>query len=706
MPVIERLFEVGPFIPHGHCYLWNPNLVGLHLVSDALIALAYYSIPLTLVYFVRRRKDLPFNAIFWMFSLFIVACGTTHLLAIWTLWHPAYWLSGSVKALTAGISVFTAIELVPIVPQALALPSPAILEQANQALQAEIAERIKVEQELKRYQSQLEELVAERTEQLEASNHQMEGLLEAAQAAQGFAERSRAEIERYAERLTLALDAAQMGSWDWDLTTDAVLWTPTQEQIFGYEPGKPDRTYEDWKCRVHPDDLAETEAQIEAAIANCGAELICEYRIVLPTGEQRWVDTYGRCYRGEDGKALRMVGVVSDITARHQSDQALRHSEQTAQRQFSEIEAIYDTTPIGLCVLDTEARYVRINQHLADINGLSIAEHAGRTVQDLLPDIWETLQIYFYRALETGDPILNTEIWGSTLARQGDDRVWLVSFCPIKDEGGQVWAMNLTAQEITERKRTERALQERASELVKVNRLLSGATHQLRKRNQELDQFAYVVSHDLKAPLRAIANLSEWLEEDLGKDLSDDSKDLLHLMRLRVYRMEALINGLLEYSRVGRVETTTSEVNIQVLLEELIDSLAPPEGFQVTIDSPMPTFKVKRILLEQVFSNLISNGIKHHGNTVGHISIHCADGGDDFYEFWVTDDGPGIDSGYHTKIFTIFQTLKPRDEQENTGIGLSIVKKIVEEGGGTITVESTVGQGTTFRFTWPKYPKG
>src|ERR687885_2469827 len=143
------------FIPHGHCYLWKPGLVGLHIASDALTALAYYSIPLMLIYFVEQRKDIPFNWIFLLFGAFIVACGTTHVMEIWTLWHPTYWLSGFIKALTAGVSLYTAIELVPLVPKALALPSPAQLEAANQALSTEIAQRQKAEAALQQVNEHL-----------------------------------------------------------------------------------------------------------------------------------------------------------------------------------------------------------------------------------------------------------------------------------------------------------------------------------------------------------------------------------------------------------------------------------------------------------------------------------------------------------------------------------------------------------------------
>ncbi|MGQ9869711.1 hypothetical protein [Leptodesmis sp.] len=163
LDVWNYLLGSGPFIPHGHCYLWKTGLVWLHLLSDLFIALAYYSIPLTLFYFVRRRPDLPFNWIFLMFGSFIVACGTTHLMEVWTLWYPTYWTSSTLKAVAAGISMFTAVQLILILPKALSLPSPAQLQQANEELQAQIAERLRIEAELKQYQTQLEHLVAERT---------------------------------------------------------------------------------------------------------------------------------------------------------------------------------------------------------------------------------------------------------------------------------------------------------------------------------------------------------------------------------------------------------------------------------------------------------------------------------------------------------------------------------------------------------------
>jgi len=256
-------------------------------------------------------------------------------------------------------------------------------------------------------------------------------------------------------------------------------------------------------------------------------------------------------------------------------------------------------------------------------------------------------------------------------------------------------------RDITEFQQVEAKLQSRADELARLTTLLAQTNVALENRNQELEQFAYVASHDLKAPLRAIANLAAWLEEDLDGQLPEENQHQMRLLRGRVLRMEALINGLLDYLRVGRTQTPTELVSVEALLFDIIDSLDPPATFTITVRSGMPTLYTKRVLLRQVFANLISNAIMHHDRQNGQITVSVAEQGR-HYKFLVTDDGPGIASQYHDKIFVMFQTLEARDVKESTGIGLSIVKKIVESEGGTIRVESQIGSGATFSFTWPK----
>jgi len=249
-------------------------------------------------------------------------------------------------------------------------------------------------------------------------------------------------------------------------------------------------------------------------------------------------------------------------------------------------------------------------------------------------------------------------------------------------------------------RRTSVELQQRVQE--RTAELTNKATA-LEHINQELDQFAYIVSHDLKAPLRAIANLSEWIEEDIADDLTDDTRKQMALLRGRVARMGDLINGILQYSRVGRIDNDIESVDVNELLQEIIAGLLVPEGFVIDIAPGMPVFKTPRIPLSQVFANLLSNAIKyHHQPGQGHVEVGVQEVDDEFYAFSVSDDGPGIDPEYHEKVFGIFQTLNARDDVESTGVGLSIVKKIVETRGGKIILESSKGEGSTFRFTVPK----
>ncbi|MGB2925280.1 MAG: diguanylate cyclase [Limnothrix sp.] len=168
-----NIFSPENYIPHGHCYLWQTPLVWLHVVSDTLIGLAYFSIPICLVYFIRRRQDVPFQRIFKLFSLFIIVCGVTHFLGVWTLWHPAYWLSGTAKMITALVSVYTSIELIPVIPQALSLKSPNDLQQLNEQLQAQIKERAIAEAEILILNRELESRVEERTLTLAETNLQL-----------------------------------------------------------------------------------------------------------------------------------------------------------------------------------------------------------------------------------------------------------------------------------------------------------------------------------------------------------------------------------------------------------------------------------------------------------------------------------------------------------------------------------------------------
>ncbi|MBT5953464.1 HAMP domain-containing protein [bacterium] len=222
-------------------------------------------------------------------------------------------------------------------------------------------------------------------------------------------------------------------------------------------------------------------------------------------------------------------------------------------------------------------------------------------------------------------------------------------------------------------------------------------TNELESVNQELKNFAYIVSHDLKAPLRSIGSLASWLKTDYENILDDAGKEQLELLVGRVNRMHALIGGILQYSRVGRVDEVTSKVDINFMIQEVIDILNPPENIKIILDSDFPIIDFEPTRIQQIFQNIISNAIKYIDKPEGIIHLGCKSHGE-FWEFYVSDNGPGIDEKYHDKVFQLFQTLQSKDTYESTGVGLSIIKKIIETNNGRIWIESSEGSGTTFKF--------
>ena len=269
MPVIFSLVNTGNLLPHGFCINWTPTLLWLYVISDALIVLAYYSIPITLVYFVRHRKDLAFSKIFMMFGAFILACGTTHLLGIITLWHPIYWIDASMKAFTALISLVTAIMLVYLVPKALKLPSPAQLAH-------EIKERIRA--------------------------------FDALQSSQ-------LTLQESEDRLSLAVHAAGIGIWDWNLQTKQMVWDESMFELYHIKREDFSNAVDAWEKSLHPEDRQRAEHEIQEALNN-SKPFNSEFRIVWPNGEVRYIKAAAKVFFSEEGKPLSMLGTNIDITER------------------------------------------------------------------------------------------------------------------------------------------------------------------------------------------------------------------------------------------------------------------------------------------------------------------------------------------------------------------------------------------------------
>lgn len=223
----------------------------------------------------------------------------------------------------------------------------------------------------------------------------------------------------------------------------------------------------------------------------------------------------------------------------------------------------------------------------------------------------------------------------------------------------------------------------------------------LKEKNEELDQFAHIVSHDLKGPLRGIDNVVSWIEEDHKEELSPKVEEYLQLIKGRVIRTENLIHGILSYARIGKEIVHKENVDVNELIEEVKDSIPENKNVSIVLKEKLPVVYTERIPLFQVFTNLVSNGIKYNDKEKGEIRIYHKDLGDK-YEFFVEDNGPGISEQYHKRIFVIFQTLKERDSFESTGVGLAIVKKILDKRNEKINLSSKQGNGAIFSFTWSK----
>ncbi len=336
---------------------------------------------------------------------------------------------------------------------------------------------------------------------------------------------------------------------------------------------------------------------------------------------------------------------------------------------------------------------------ISDVSGAIISANAnfcascGYELDELIGKNHNIISSGYHSALFWQDLwklLIAGEIWQGEICnkKKNGELFWIDStIIPFLDNNGKPYQYLSIRFDITEKKDS--------------SRLVHIYNKELEKKNKELDQFAYIVSHDLKAPLRGINNLSQWIEEDLEGKLEPDAQKNIHLLRRRVQRMENLIDGILQYSRVGRTKQHSEEVEIEQLLTEIISIIQEAPQYSVRIAKDLPKIYTEKIALEQVFSNLISNAFKYNNNPTPSLEISFEDN-KDFYTFCVADNGEGIAKELHEKVFVIFQTLQARDTYESTGVGLAIVKKLVEDKGGKVWIESAISEGAKFYFNWPK----
>ena len=831
---LHKLMTAGPFIPHGHCYLWKPGLVWLHLTSDALIAIAYYSIPVTLLYFVRKRQDLPFNWIFLLFSSFIIACGTTHIMAVWTLWHPTYWMSGFLKALTMMVSVCTAILLVPLVPKALALPSPTQLAIANQDLVEQVYQRQQAEEALRQVNEALEIRVQERTTELTRSEAQLRQANDRLQHKLLERQRAEAKLQEITTLQQAILDSANYTIISTDTNGTITSFNTGAEKALGYAATEVIGV----TTPVIIHDLEEVVHHAETLSQELGVSIEPGFETFIVKAKRGEIEEREWSYIRKDGSrfpvllsvtALRaptgtltgFLGIGSDITARNVTEAALKESEERFRGAF-------DYAAIGMALVGLEGQWLKVNRSLCEMIGYSEQELLQTDFQtithpdDLATDLGYVQQLlngeisfyqmekrYFHKqgrlvwillsasltrdhknaplyfisqiqdisdrkateaalreseerlqlALEgSGDGLWDWNVttgdvyysprWMEMLGYEPDelpgdlstwsqlvhpeDQTWVAEILEahlkdgsipyhfdyrvltkagdwkwiadygkvvVRDQAGKPLRMSGTHKDISDRKKAEDALRTLAT--------------RLEQSNQELQNFAFVASHDLKEPLRTIRNFSNLLQSRCGKQLSDQGKDYLQRMQTAAQRMQTLIDDLLSLSRV----TTQAEPFVLVDLNQLMDSVL--SGLEMKIQEThaaieagtLPTLEADPTQMHQLLQNLISNALKFHGNNPPTITIHSQRLPQPspkqnvitrpMVQINIRDEGIGFDEQYSDRIFKIFERLQGRSEYEGTGIGLAVCRKIVERHSGSIIAHSAPGQGSTFTITLP-----
>jgi PAS domain S-box-containing protein len=374
-----------------------------------------------------------------------------------------------------------------------------------------------------------------------------------------------------------------------------------------------------------------------------------------------------------------VVSAVRDISDRKRAERALREREEL-------LNALLDSSPAVIYIKDAAGRYLKTNRRFQDLVHLDSGTIVGKTDRELFtPERAAVFSLHDREVFRTGAAREFDE------AAMGDDgeHVYLSSKFPLRDASGRSYALCGILTDITDRKHMEEALESQARDL--------------ERSNAELEQFAYVASHDLQEPLRMVASYAQLLARRYGAQLDEDGKEFIEFMVDGARRMQDLINDLLAFSRVGTRGKPLVATDINAVVSDVLANLqtAINEAHaEITVAADMPTVNADATQLGQVFQNLLSNALKFHGARPPKVEISFQQR-DSEVEFVVRDNGIGIEPQYAERIFLLFQRLHTKQDYPGTGIGLAICKKIIERHGGRIWVESVSGQGSAFHFTIP-----
>ena len=746
----KTLFASGLFIPDGHCYLWEPSLVSLHALSDSLLAIVYYIISITLVYFVRKRQALPFNWMFLLFGLVIAGCGTTHLIEVWTLWHPTYWLSGFVKAITAVVSLYAAVKLVQLLPEAVALASPAQPEIAGRELENQIA-----------------------------LSQQVEDALEKTQA-----------------RLRSILDIAKDAIISVDKNQRITLFNQGAEHIFGYTEreaiGQPLDLLLPWRfAEIHRQHVSSfAEAEETAKKMGERSEVLGRRKDGTEFPAEASISKFEL-----PGETI-FTAIVRDISDRKRTEESI-----------SRLAAIVESSDDAIIGKTLDGIILSWNEGAEKIYGYTAEEVKGKHSSILIPPECIDEMPRILSKVSRGE---KNQPYETVRLRKDGERITVsLTVSPTKDAAGRIVGASSIARDITYRKQVEAALEHlsRQNELIlnaagegiyglnvegrctfinvaaakmlgyEVAELLAqpihdrahhskpdgtayplesspiyatlkdGAARQVKDEvfwhkdgssfpveylstpmeengeivgvvvtfkditerravEQSKDEFISIVSHELRTPLTSIRTSLSLLTSGLLNEQPEKAKWMLDIAMESTNRLVRLVNDILDIERIESGKTTMNKeacdaANLMVNAADVMQAMAEKAGVTLSIAPASIQLRADADRIIQTLTNLLSNAIKFspQGSAVS-LSAECRD---EYILFQVQDRGRGIPTDKLETIFGRFQQVDASDSRSSggTGLGLAICRSIVQQHGGRIWAESILGEGSTFYFTLP-----
>jgi PAS domain S-box-containing protein len=715
---LKRVFSSGDFMPHGYCYLWNAGLIWLHVLSDAIIFLAYMTIPVTLLYLARHRKDLPFNWMFACFGVFIVACGLTHAMEIWNLWHAAYWLAGAIKAVTAVASIGTAALLIRLAPLAIALPSVSDMRDANEETSRQ-AEKIAAEE------AKFRGIVESAPDAMVISDAQGRIVLVNAETERLFRywrqdligqsvdvlvpERFRKTHPAHRSNYTVQPKTRAMGAGIelYGLRRDGTEF-PVEISLSPLDtPGGMlvssairDVTEQRRTQQLLRNANLELESRVAERTANLESakkeleKMVAQQERAEEEVRQLNQDLENRVRIRTSELQAAVQELALEMAERKRAERALQ--EQAAKLRDSA--ALLELAHDAIFVRDMSARIIYWNHGAEQLYGWAREEAAGRISHDLLATKFpESLD-------DTLADLLRDGKWEGELLHRRKDGTWIAAasrWSLQRNEKGKPVAILEINNDITARKNAEEIARKSQESVRQLNDDLMRRTAELETSNHELESFSYSVSHDLRAPLRHIDGFARILMEEHGAHLGPDAVRYVQKVIDGAAQMGRLVEDLLNLARVGRTGPKRRDVDLNDLLHHVVTDLSADLGSRkISWEiASLPVTNCDPGLMRIVLTNLLANALKFTRQCeTSRIEVAtCVVGGDE--SFFVRDNGVGFDPKYADKLFGVFQRLHRAEEFEGTGIGLATVHRIIRNHGGRIWADSHPGQGATFYFT-------